>query len=110
MYVELRSHNGGTLVIDCPTLKEISIADYSGDSCFFENKPHLDKAFISGFCNPDDNFVACLSSVINLELVLNFATVCMQCSFFHFHQHDYISYGFSFYLCIVVLFIAVCVV
>ncbi|CAG7865441.1 unnamed protein product [Brassica rapa] len=70
----LRSHNGGTLVIDCPTLKEISIADYSWDSCFFENKPHLDKAFISGFCNPDDKFVACLSSVINLELVLNFAT------------------------------------
>ncbi|KAL0652459.1 hypothetical protein Bca4012_095150 [Brassica carinata] len=75
----VRSHNegnigGGTLVIDCPALKEISIADYSGDSCFVENNPHLDKAFISGFCNPDDKFVACLSSVIDLELVLNFAT------------------------------------
>uniref|UniRef100_M4CS18 FBD domain-containing protein n=1 Tax=Brassica campestris TaxID=3711 RepID=M4CS18_BRACM len=76
VYLELTSHNEGgrTLVIDCPALKEISIADYSGDSCFFENKPHLDKAFISGFCNPDDKFVACLSSVIDLELVLNFAT------------------------------------
>ncbi|WZZ17392.1 hypothetical protein YC2023_110481 [Brassica napus] len=76
VYVELTSHNEGgrTFVIDCPALKEISIADYSGDSCFVENKPHLDKAFISGFCNPDDKFVACLSSVINLELVLNFAT------------------------------------
>ncbi|KAL0755977.1 PREDICTED: putative F-box/FBD/LRR-repeat protein At1g22000 [Brassica oleracea var. oleracea] len=78
-YEYVRSHNegnigGGTLVIDCPALKEISIADYSGDSCFVENNPHLDKAFISGFCNPDDKFVACLSSVIDLELVLNFAT------------------------------------
>ncbi|CAH8353150.1 unnamed protein product [Eruca vesicaria subsp. sativa] len=55
-------------------VKEITIADYSGDSCFIENETHLDKAFISGSCYPDNKFKTCLSSVINLELVLNFAT------------------------------------
>ncbi|KAG2329084.1 hypothetical protein Bca52824_000264 [Brassica carinata] len=83
VYVELRSHNeggigGGTLVIDSPALEEISMADYSGDSCFIENKPHLDRAFISGFCYPDNKFRTCLSSVRYLELVLNFATTFIR--------------------------------
>lgn len=87
LYVELRSHDegtgGGTLVIDSPALNEIFIADYSGDSCSIENKPRLDKAFISGSCYPDDKFMTCLSSVRYLELVLNFATVCNALVQFH---------------------------
>ncbi|XP_048610886.1 putative FBD-associated F-box protein At1g05080 isoform X1 [Brassica napus] len=78
-YVKLEPHGEaieGSLVIDSPALKKIFITDHSRDSYSIENEPRLEKANINFRCYPDDRFRTSLSSVMCLELVLSFATVC----------------------------------
>lgn len=78
-YVKLEPHGEaieGSLVIDSPALKKIFITDHSRDSYSIENEPLLEKANINFRCYPDDRFRTSLSSVMCLELVLSFATVC----------------------------------
>ncbi|CAA7028990.1 unnamed protein product [Microthlaspi erraticum] len=65
----------GSLIIDSPSLRNISLQDSTANTCSIVNKPPLDKALINVFCNLDDNFRRSLSSVTCLDLILNPGTV-----------------------------------
>lgn len=69
---------GGSLVIDSPTLKKIFLSDISANFYSIENKPRLDKALIHVLSHLDDEFSRSLSSVMYLDLILNFETVRTQ--------------------------------
>lgn len=78
-YVELKPHDEGiegSLVIDSPALKKIFITDHSRDSYSIANEPRLEKANINFLFYPDYRFRTSLSSLMCVEFVLSYATVC----------------------------------
>ncbi|CAA7017387.1 unnamed protein product [Microthlaspi erraticum] len=88
-YVELGEVDnqviGGSLVIDSPALKIISLRDFSEDSCSLEDRPRLEKASINVYQDLDAKFMRSLSSVVYLELGLSVATVAW-CNAINFSQ------------------------
>ncbi|CAN8303690.1 unnamed protein product [Cochlearia groenlandica] len=65
----------GTLVIDTSALERVFFIDYSKDTCSIENKPLLNKAWIEVDIYLDNKFMRSLSSLVHLELILNYATL-----------------------------------
>ncbi|CAN8260437.1 unnamed protein product [Cochlearia groenlandica] len=65
----------GTLVIDTWALEKVFFIDYSKDTCSIENKPLLNKARIEVDIYLDNKFMRSLSSLVHLELILNYATL-----------------------------------
>ncbi|XP_023633875.1 putative F-box/FBD/LRR-repeat protein At1g22000 [Capsella rubella] len=63
----------GSLVIDSPALKKISIWDSMRESCSIENTPLLSKACILVMCYSGDKFM--LSSLISLDIFMTVPTV-----------------------------------
>ncbi|EFH46990.1 hypothetical protein ARALYDRAFT_916268 [Arabidopsis lyrata subsp. lyrata] len=66
---------GGSLVIDCPALKDLFILDSSGGSCSSRNMPCLDRVLISTVWYPDEKFLIPFSSITCLKLCMTHAMV-----------------------------------